>query len=293
MSAVRFDVTAADGAPVAVWVEGRGPALVLVHGSIADHTTFDAFVAVLGQHFTTYAMDRRGFGATPDVGEYTIEVDFADVADVADAIAARTGQPVVLWGHSYGANCAMGGAARTANVSHLVLYEPSLGLPYPPGSIERIDAALADGDHDAAIVAVLVDVLEMTAADVDALRADPLWPARLAAAPTIPRECRAEQGWVYRPGHFDTVTAATLLITGSDSVPDIVDATRRAAAAIPGARVQVLDRHGHFAHKTDPAMVTALIRDFVRGTSTGLVPDVADGHRDADHGAGPHRLCRP
>ena len=46
----------------------------------------------------------------------------------SDAVAARTGGPIVLWGHSYGANCAMGGAARTANVSHLVVYEPSLGL---------------------------------------------------------------------------------------------------------------------------------------------------------------------
>ena len=91
MNTERFDVTAADGAPIAVWVNGRGPALVMVHGSIADHTTFDSFVAVLGEHFTTYAMDRRGFGATPDVDRYTIEVDFADVAAVVDAVAARTG----------------------------------------------------------------------------------------------------------------------------------------------------------------------------------------------------------
>ena len=46
-NADRFDVTAADGAPIAVWVKGRGPALVMVHGSIADHTTFDSFVAAL------------------------------------------------------------------------------------------------------------------------------------------------------------------------------------------------------------------------------------------------------
>ena len=64
MNTDRFDVTAADGAPIAVWATGRGPALVMVHGSIADHTTFDSFVAVLGEDFTTYAMDRRGFGAT-------------------------------------------------------------------------------------------------------------------------------------------------------------------------------------------------------------------------------------
>jgi len=265
MTAGRFEVTAADAVHVAVWVEGAGPALVMVHGSIADHTTFDPFVEVLGEQFTTYAMDRRGFGATADTDAYTIEVDFDDVAAVVDDVAERTGGPVVLWGHSYGANCAMGGAARTGNVSHLVLYEPSLGLAYPPGSVERVEAALAAGEHDTAIVAVLVDILELTADEIDAFRASPLWPRRVAAAPTIPRECRVEQDWVYRPGQFDTITATTLLLTGSDSVAEISRATRQAAAAIPGARVEVLDGHGHFAHRTDPALVTAVLAGFVTG----------------------------
>ena len=263
MSTTRFDVQSADGTPIVVWVDGTGPALVMVHGSIADHTTFEPFVAVLREDFTTFAMDRRGFGASGDAGGYTIERDFEDVAAVVDAVAARTGGPVALWGHSYGANCAMGGATLTDNVHHLVLYEPSLGMPYPPGSIERIEAALAGGDHDAAIVAVLVDILEMTDEEIDAFRASPLWPVRLAAAPTIPRECRAEQDWVYQPGQFDAVTAPTLFLAGSDSVPVVTEATDRAAAAIPHAQIRVLEGHGHFAHKTDPALVSTIIRQFI------------------------------
>jgi pimeloyl-ACP methyl ester carboxylesterase len=235
----------------------------MVHGSIADHTTFDPFIAVLRNHLTTFAMDRRGFGATPDTDAYTIDVDFADVAAVVDAVAARTGGPVALWGHSFGANCAMGGATCTTKVSHLILYEPSLGLRYPPGSMEAIEAALAAGEHDAAIVAVLVDILEMTDEEVNALRQDPLWAVRVAAAPTVPRECRVEHRWVYQPGQFDAITAPTLLLQGSESVPGLVKATERAAGAIPGARIQMLDGHGHFAHKTDPELVTALIREFM------------------------------
>ncbi len=263
MPTSRFDVTAPDGTSIAVWVEGTGPALVMVHGSIADHTTFDSFVAVLRAEFTTFAMDRRGFGASGDGDDYTIERDFEDVAAVVDAVAARTGGPVTLWGHSYGANCAMGAATLTGNVDHLILYEPSLGLPYPPGSIERIEAALARGDHDAAIVAVLVDILEMSEEEIDGFRASPLWPVRLAAAPTIPRECHAEEDWVYRPGQFATVTARTMFLAGSDSVPVVNEATERAAAAVPDATIHVLEGHGHFAHRTDPAMVTAVIREWV------------------------------
>jgi pimeloyl-ACP methyl ester carboxylesterase len=197
----------------------------MVHGSIADHSTFESLISALARDLTVFAMDRRGFGASPDTPGYSIDRDFADVSSVVDAVAARTGGPVSLWGHSYGANCAMGGAALTGNVDHLILYEPSLGLPYPPGSIETIESALARGDNDAAITAVMVDILELTDDEIDAFRASPLWPTRLAAAPTIPRECRAEQTWVYRPGQFDAITAPTLLLTGSDSVPVVTNAT--------------------------------------------------------------------
>lgn len=262
-SARRFDVRSIDGTSLAVWIEGSGPPLVLVHGSIADHTTFDPFVDVLRHDWTTYSMDRRGFGASGETGPYSIERDFDDVAAIVEAVADRSGAPVALWGHSYGANCAMGGAARTHDVHHLVLYEPSLGLSYPTGSIDRIEAALSAGDNEAAIIAVLVDILEMTEEDIEAFRSNPLWPVRLAAAPTVPRECRAEEAWVYRPRQFDAITAPTLFLTGSDSVPVVTKATREAHGAIPHAQLDVLDGHGHFAHKTDPAMVAAIIRDFV------------------------------
>jgi hypothetical protein len=47
----RFNVRSTDGPSLAVWVEAQGPARVVVHGSIADHTTFDPFVAVLCNTF--------------------------------------------------------------------------------------------------------------------------------------------------------------------------------------------------------------------------------------------------
>ncbi len=263
-TATRFDVETDDAARIAVWTEGNGPALVMVHGSIADHSTFESLTTALAPDVTVFAMDRRGFGASPDSSGYSILQDFADVARVVDTVAARTGGPVSLWGHSYGANCAMGGAALTGNVDHLILYEPSLGLRYPAGSIEAIESALATGDNDAAITAVLVDILELADDEIDALRASPLWPTRLAAAPTIPRECRAEHSWDYQPGQFDTIDAPTLLLTGSDSVPVVTQATTLAAAAIPGARIHILDGHAHFAHKTDPDMVADIIKTFIR-----------------------------
>jgi pimeloyl-ACP methyl ester carboxylesterase len=255
----RFDVQSTNGTSLAVWVQGDGPALVLVHGSVSDHTTLAPLINEARKEMTTFSLDRRGFGASGDAPGYAIERDFEDVA----AVAARTGGPVALFGHSYGANCAMGGAALTNNVHHLVLYEPSLGLTYPPDSIEAVERAVAAGDLDGAVVTMLVDILEMTEQEIHAMRAStsPTWETRIASAGTLPRECRVEETWLYEPGQFDTITAPTLLLAGSETPADLSKATNLAADAIPDSQIRVLEGHAHMAHKTDPALVTAILRE--------------------------------
>ncbi len=260
---VRFDVISEDGTPIAVWGAGRGAPLVMVHGALSDHTRFDALVAALRPHVAVFSMDRRGRGASGDAAEYSIEREFEDVAAVVDAVHDRTGQAVAVWGHSYGADCAMGGAARSGNVGRLVLYEPGLGFRYPAGSVEAVEAAVAAGDREAAMLAVLERVVEATPDEVEAIRSSPAWPARLATMPTAPRELRAERDWVYEPSQFGAVGAPTLVLAGADSPPAQRAATRQAAEAIPGARIQVLDGHGHFAFQTEPELVAGIIREFL------------------------------
>ena len=252
-----------DGTPIGVWVDGDGPPLVMVHGAFADHTRFDPLVSELRDGLTTLAMDRRGRGASGDAPEYAIEREFEDVAAVVDAVAGRTGRSVALWGHSYGADCAMGAAIRTDRVSHLVLYEPGLGSPFSPGQVDAIEAAVAAGDVETAIRIVVVDIVGGTEEELAAMRSSPIWPSRIAALPTMPREIRAEGEWVYAPDQFAGITAPTVVLAGSES-PAVQDtATRLAVEAIPGAEVHVLEGHGHFAIQTDPAMVAAIIRAIV------------------------------
>lgn len=257
-----FDVRSTDGTTIRVWVEGEGPPIVLVHGSLRDHTIFDPLVAHLRPAMTTYAVDRRGFGASRDGDGYTIEREFEDVASVVDAIAARAGS-VALWGHSYGAGCAMGAAALTDSVSRVVLYEPGLGIAYPPGWLEAQEEALAAADAERVIRAVLMDVLEMSEDDVETRRASPQWPAYLSAAATVLREARTEHTWVYRPGALDRIGAPTLVLVGTETSPALMRSTLRAVAAIPGARAHVLGGHGHLACTTHPGLIASIITQFV------------------------------
>jgi len=64
------------------------------------------------------------------------------------------------------------------------------------------------------------------------------------------------------PGQFVGIDASTLLLSGGESPASVKEATDRAADAIPNARIHVLEGHGHFAHRADPAMVVSIIREF-------------------------------
>jgi pimeloyl-ACP methyl ester carboxylesterase len=155
----RFEGRSADGAPIAVWVDGEGPPLVLVHGAHERPHHFEPLVAELRPHVTTFSVDRRGRGAGGDADRYSIEREFEDVAAVVDAVAHRTASPVAVWGHSYGANCALGAAALTGGVNRMVLYEPGLGWAHADGAIEAIEEAVAAGEREAAVLALLAAVL--------------------------------------------------------------------------------------------------------------------------------------
>jgi pimeloyl-ACP methyl ester carboxylesterase len=257
--------TSPDGTSLSVTIDGVGPPLVLVHGSLLGHHHLDLLVAELRSSVTTYAMDRRGFGASGDAGAYALEREFDDVAAVVDDVAAVTGGPVALFGHSFGASCAMGGAARSDHVAALILYEPSLGLIYPDGVIAAIETAVHAGDPGAAADIVLRDILDITPDELDEMHRSEQWQEIVANGHTIAREARAEAAWTYAPGQFASMTAPTALLSGTNSPPELTLATRRACAAIPGARIRDIEGHGHTATTDAPALLAALILDAALG----------------------------
>lgn len=266
MTAPDFEVHSGS-ASIGVFIDGEGAdgegaPLVMVHGSIADHTIFDALTTAVAPSLTTFRMDRRGFGASGDGPDYSIEREYDDVAAVADAVAQRTGRPVALFGHSYGANCALGAAVASNNIGRLVLYEPSLGLCYPDGCIEEIEAALDRDDRDAAVVAVLSTILEMTPDEIEDYRRSPAWPDRLSAAHTVPRECRTEQENSIVSTTW-SVRCPAMVMMGSATTDELASIAHGAVQAIDGARLVVLEGHDHMAPRSSPDIVARHIIEFV------------------------------
>jgi pimeloyl-ACP methyl ester carboxylesterase len=256
----RFE--SADGTTLACHVAGDGAPLVLVHGTSADHTRWAPVITALSADFTTYAMDRRGRGASADAEDYSIELEFDDVAAVIDAI----GGDVDVLGHSYGAACSLEATLRTPRVRRLVLYEPPLPVGieiYPPGLIERLDQLLAAGDRDGVVATFFREVVRMPEAELDIVRADPSWEARVAAAHTIPRELRIADAYDPDFERFATVRVPTLLLLGGDSPSFLVDPTRRLHESISESKLTVMPGQQHVAMTTAPDLFLGHVIDFL------------------------------
>jgi pimeloyl-ACP methyl ester carboxylesterase len=246
-----ISITSVDGVTIAFERSGQGPPLVLVHGTAADHTRWAPILAALEQHFTVYAMDRRGRGGSGDAADYSIEREFDDVAAVVDSI----GKPVALLGHSYGAHCSLEAALRTRNVRKLVLYEPPIpaGLPiYGPGSIDRLQALLDSGDRAGVVRTFFSETVRMPDSELEMLQSLPSWGARVAAAHTIPREMRAGEEYRFVAARFKEVKTPALLLLGGDSPAFFKAAIETVHAALDSSRIVVMPGQQHVAMNTAP-----------------------------------------
>jgi len=74
-------VTSKDSTRVAYWESGKGPPLVLVHGTAADHTRWAPILTQLQERFTVFAMDRRGRGGSGDAADYAVLWSVIDSED--------------------------------------------------------------------------------------------------------------------------------------------------------------------------------------------------------------------
>jgi len=264
-------VRSRDDTPIAVFSSGEGPGVVLVHGATADHTAFRVVGPMLAGSFTVHAMDRRGRGASGEAaGPYSIEREFEDVASVAETLADASGEPIDVFGHSYGGRCALGAALLTGTIRRVISYE---GAPTPPGSSyhpsgveERLRERLVAGDRDGALATFLREVVGMSAADLAAYQADPIWSVRAAAAGTILRELEAEADPAASLDRLAAVSQPVLQILGGESVPVFRDATVALDARLADGRVVVIDGARHAAHHTHPDQIVTAVQAFLRGT---------------------------
>jgi pimeloyl-ACP methyl ester carboxylesterase len=269
---------ALDGVTIHYVADGRGPAVVLVHGLGGFAESWHHNLAFLGRQATVYALDLPGFGQSskPCVG-----YDLRMLADAVYGFASALGlERVALVGHSLGGAIAMACAlVYPATVERVALLGAVVpGFDYRLSPAYRLIALRGVGELLAACMpksvyrAALSRCFAEPAPDEVAFLVD--WsystrtsPAGRAAYLATLRGVRAdfvENGDAYR----SAVRRLDVPVLSIHGVQDPVVPARHCATvgeALQRGATRWLDRCGHFPQIEHAPTVNAWLAEFLVG----------------------------
>lgn len=211
-----------------------------------------AVLAKLGEHFTVYAMDRRGRAPSGDAESYSIEMEAGDIARVVEAI----GQPVTILAHSYGALATIEALDQLKGVSRVLLYEPPFTLaplgPVVAETMDRMDQALLANDREKIVTIFLCEQIRAPQEQLEAFKSSPIWPVVLQIASTLPRESRSVNTPRDLAPKLARCTIPTIVLLGTETPGGMRENSIFVSKTIPGARLAMLEGQGHAAMMDAP-----------------------------------------
>ncbi len=268
--------TSDDGTEIVGRVDGHGPPLVLVHGSLEDgDLCWEAMLPHLRHQFTCYLPSTRSRGLSGDSVDLTPRRRLEDMVAFVDSI----GEPVQVFGESDGGTLALGTAASSSAVAAVAAYEP-------------VVFEVADEEIDASMQSTLPLMAEAVA---EGRPADAVQRFLEMIANDGERASLAESGYLQEAARYipvflreleqDTTAASSptepsmlanidvplLLMHGSRSTFHdwFAAGVDHVAAHVPHAEVREIDGPGHFGVTLQPeAIASQLARFFSRTAST-------------------------
>jgi pimeloyl-ACP methyl ester carboxylesterase len=142
-----------DGTTIGYRQLGRGPGLVLLHGSMSSGYNHLQLANALSDAFTVYIPDRRDRGLSgPYSEDYSIRKDLEDL----DAMLTQTGAHNVF-GVSSGGIISLRAALALQAIHRVAIYEPPLFADdsVPTAVLRRFDKEMAKGDEAAALITAM------------------------------------------------------------------------------------------------------------------------------------------
>jgi pimeloyl-ACP methyl ester carboxylesterase len=264
-------VTSADGTPISVEIAGTGRPVILIGGAFNDRSTVAALAAALARRMTVLTYDRRGRGASGQVGPWTGDGADREVEDLAAVIEAAGGT-ADLFGHSSGAVLALEAAQRGLPAGKVAVYEPSYVTDEslrsrPPADLaDRIAALVEAGRRDEAVEAFLTEAAAVPPEMAAGLRGNAgMWGLFTGLAHTLPYDVAlCDPGQAVPAERFAGIAVSVLAIGGDQSPQWLPAAARAVAAAVPGARYVTLHGQDHGVLNQPEALVPVLA-DFYLG----------------------------
>lgn len=256
---------------------GQGEALILVHGSWGDHTTWDLVVPDLSKRFRVITYDRRGHSrssAPPGQGRIV-----EDVADLAALIKHLNAAPAHVAGNSLGASITLRLAAAEPELFRSIsAHEPPLfGLlaadPKAAPALAEVQRRLG------AVVQVLQQGENAKAAElfVETVSQGPgMWnklpedrrQIMISNAQTALDESGDPDALMIDVGALRRYARPAQLTNGDQSPPLFPAVLELVAGVLPQAERLVYRGSGHLPQQTDPPGYAKGLTSFLQGAVT-------------------------
>ena len=237
---------------------GRGPRVLFIHGSAADHTTWSIQLAsaTLREKFELIAYDRRASATS-------VEEHANDAADLLS-----DGEPAILAGSSFGS---------------VIAIEMMRTRPHIARGAVLIEPPMAASDDLAAASTVFLDEFDRRAAEQGGPAAGEFFLRFVlgdAAFQRMPKafqeraankwaEIRADSGALiaYKPRYRELahVTTPTLLLGGARSASYFRATLDALVQALPNVRLETVANAGHMLHAEAPRSYAEHLIAFAAG----------------------------
>lgn len=273
MSAARIN-----GVEIYYELSGSGEPLVLVHGSWADHHSWDRVIPALSESFRVLAYDRRGHSASErPAAQGSV---FEDADDLAALIEELDLAPAHVAGNSFGAVVVLRAATRHPEVFRdLIGHEPPLfallaGTPLDSALAEvqrRVDAivSLLESGDDEGGARLFAETVAFGPGAWDDSLTPQMRSTFIANAPTFLDETRDPDSVGIDLGalaHFDK---PALLTSGTDSAPFFGPVVDMVAEALPRVERVTIEGADHAPQVSVPERWVELVRRFALPAGSG------------------------
>jgi len=244
-------------------ISGSGPCVTLAHSLATDLTLWDELVAVLEPHFTVLRHDARGHGrSSAPEGSYDFPTLVGDLVGLLDALRiGRTHFVGLSMGGMIGQHLALKAPDR---IDRLVLADTTSRMPAEaqPLWAERIRIATGQGMEPlvqptlerwftAPYRAAHPEVMETIGT---LIRNTPV-AGYVGCAQAIAR--------IDVTDRLNGIKAPTLVVVGRDDVGTPPAMSEAIAAAIPGARLEIIPEASHLSNIEQADAFNKLLMDFL------------------------------
>ncbi len=260
--------------------EGKGPALLLIHGMAGSSDTWQAMIPRLSKKYRVIAPDLLGHGKSAKPrGDYSLGAFAVWLRDLLDELGVHRATVI---GQSLGGGIAMQFAYQHREYCDRLVLIGSGGLGPDLSPLLRILSA--PGAELVLPVVAPQPVLNLgnklgswlSSAGIQAPRASQMWRAYSSLSEAEARQAflRTLRSVVDHRGqavsalnklHL-TADLPTLLIWGDHDNIIPVSHAYAAHEALPGSRLEVLNGVGHFPHAEAPTAVAEILENFIAST---------------------------